>query len=522
MSNKKKHKGLTYRNIDMNNPLADYKKIHEISRETRILEGINSLLNWDQETYMPAAGAGIRAEQFKTMAGLIHKNNTGKPFVTALAKQIDLDTGKIRVKGLGKSKNAALKIWRRDYLKQIALPTRFVEDFAKLTSQAILVWRSARQENSFRRFAPYLEKVIQMNRKKADLLGYQDHPYDALLDLYEPEMTAKKITPLFSNLKNFLVDLIRKIQAQPEIDDRFLFGKFSTAKQVAFGHKILKGVNYELQRGRLDFSAHPFSSASHPSDSRITTRIHPTSLLSSIRAILHEAGHGLYEMGLPEEEYGTPLGNAVSLGIHESQSKWWETRIGQSRAFWEFYFPLLKKEFKSLEKVSLDSFYRASNKVKASPIRIEADEVTYNLHVILRYELEKALIEGSLSVKEIPEAWNARMEHLLGLTPSSDREGCLQDIHWAMGAFGYFPTYTLGNLYAAQFFSAFEKDYPQWKKSVAKGDVVFINRWLEKAVYAHGQEFSSLELIKNISDSPFSINPFCNYLKSKYHDIYQL
>jgi len=506
----------------MNNPLADYKKIHEISRETRILEGINSLLNWDQETYMPAAGAGIRAEQFKTMAGLIHKNNTGKPFVTALAKQIDLDTGKIRVKGLGKSKNAALKIWRRDYLKQIALPTRFVEDFAKLTSQAILVWRSARQENSFRRFAPYLEKVIQMNRKKADLLGYQDHPYDALLDLYEPEMTAKKITPLFSNLKNFLVDLIRKIQAQPEIDDRFLFGKFSTAKQVAFGHKILKGVNYELQRGRLDFSAHPFSSASHPSDSRITTRIHPTSLLSSIRAILHEAGHGLYEMGLPEEEYGTPLGNAVSLGIHESQSKWWETRIGQSRAFWEFYFPLLKKEFKSLEKVSLDSFYRASNKVKASPIRIEADEVTYNLHVILRYELEKALIEGSLSVKEIPEAWNARMEHLLGLTPSSDREGCLQDIHWAMGAFGYFPTYTLGNLYAAQFFSAFEKDYPQWKKSVAKGDVVFINRWLEKAVYAHGQEFSSLELIKNISDSPFSINPFCNYLKSKYHDIYQL
>lgn len=506
----------------MSDSSSDFKKLHEISRNTKILEGINSLLHWDQETYMPDDAAGIRAEQQKVMAGLIHKNKTSKSFASALSKLIDLKSGRVLAKGLDKPKNAALKVWRREYLRDTALPNRFVEDFAKLTSQAILVWRNARKENSFRRFAPYLEKIIQMNRKKADLLGFEEHPYDALLDLYEPEMTTKKITPIFADLKTFLIKLIKKIQSKPEIDDKFLFGKFPQEKQIDFGHKILAGVNYDLKKGRLDFSAHPFSSSAHPTDSRITTKIHPTFLLSNIRAILHEAGHGLYEMGLPVSAYGSPLGEHVSLGIHESQSRWWETRIGQSRPFWEFYYPLLKKDFKTLEKIPLDTFYRASNKVKPSLIRIEADEVTYNLHVILRFELEKALIEGKLRIKDIPEAWNEKMEQLLGLTPPLDKDGCLQDIHWSMGAFGYFPTYTLGNLYAAQFFSAFEKEYPKWKKSVAKGEMKFINEWLEKAVYRHGQQYSSLELVKNISNKPFSSEPFCNYLESKYKEIYSL
>lgn len=506
----------------MSESISDFKKLSEISRNIAILEGIDSLLHWDQETYMPEDASGIRAEQQKMMAGLIHKNKTSKLFASSLSKLIDLKTGRILAKGLDKPKNAALKVWRRDYLRDTALPSRFVEDFAKLTSQAILVWRNARKENSFRRFAPYLDKIIQMNRKKADLLGFKEHPYDALLDLYEPEMTTKKIAPIFSDLKTFLVKLIKKIQAKPEIDDQFLHGKFSQDKQIDFGLQLLEGINYDLKKGRLDLSAHPFSSASHPTDSRITTKIHPTFLLSSIRAVLHEAGHGLYEIGLPASEYGSPLGKPVSLGIHESQSRWWETRIGQSLPFWEYYYPLLKKEFKTLEKVSLETFYKASNKVKPSLIRIEADEVTYNLHVILRFELEKALIEGKLPVKDIPEAWNEKMKTLLGLVPPLDKDGCLQDIHWSMGAFGYFPTYTLGNLYAAQFFAAFEKEHPNWEKKVAKGGLKFVNEWLEKSVYCHGQQFSSLELVKNISNQPFSSEPFCHYLESKYKKIYKL
>ncbi|CCB85689.1 MULTISPECIES: carboxypeptidase M32 [Parachlamydia] len=499
----------------------NYKKLHEISRQTRILEGIDSLLHWDQETYMPEDAAAIRAEQQKIMAGLVHKGRIAKPFVNALAKLIDIKTGKVLVKGLGSAKNAALKVWRREYLKETALPTQFVEDFAKLTSQSVLVWRSARQENSFRRFAPYLEKIIQMNRKKADLLGYKEHPYDALLDAYEPEMTTKRITPIFSDLKQFLVGLIKKIQQKTQIDDHFLFGKFSESKQMAFSQKILKGMHYDMRRGRLDFSIHPFSSAAHPTDSRITTRIHPSSLLSNVRSVMHEAGHGLYEMGLPINEYGSPLGEHASLGIHESQSRWWETRIGQSLPFWEHYFPILQKEFKEFQKVSLKEFYKASNKVEPTFIRVEADEVTYNLHVILRFEIEKALIEGSLPIKEIPEAWNAKFKELLGLVPSTDAEGCLQDIHWSLGSFGYFPTYTLGNLYAAQFFATFEQAFPKWEKSVAEGELEFIKEWLEKSIFQFGRQYSSFELVEKVSDAPFSSKSFCHYLETKYKDIYR-
>ncbi|MBS4169111.1 carboxypeptidase M32 [Parachlamydia sp. AcF125] len=502
--------------------IQHYKKLHEISRNTRILEGIDALLHWDQETYMPEGAAAIRAEQQKIMAGLIHKGKIAKPFVNTLSRLIDIKSGKILAKGLGKAKNAALKVWRKEYLKEVALPTRFVEDFAKLTSQSLLVWRSARQENSFRRFAPYLEKIIQMNRQKADLLGFQAHPYDALLDSYEPGMTTERLTPTFSDLKQFLVGLIKKIQKKPPIDDRFLFGKFAKSKQIAFSQLVLKGMHYDMHCGRLDFSIHPFSSASHPTDSRITTRIHPTSLLSNLRSVMHEAGHGLYERGLPMNEYGSPLGQPASLGIHESQSRWWETRIGQSLPFWKYYFPLLQKEFKGFQKITLEEFYKASNKVQASFIRVEADEVTYNLHVILRFEIEKALIEGSLPIKEIPEAWNEKLKQFLGLIPSTDSEGCLQDIHWSLGCFGYFPTYSLGNLYAAQLFSAFEKESPDWENKVAKGEMKFIKEWLAKSIFQFGQQYSSVELVEKISGSSFSSKPFCNYLESKYKAIYAL
>lgn len=505
----------------MDTTQKDYNKLHDISRHARTLAGVSSLLEWDQETYMPPAGAGIRAEQQKTLAGLVHKERTSKPFANALNKLIDLKSAKIKGLGLSDAQQSALRNWRRDYLKETALPARFVEDFAQLSSHAQLAWRKAKKDNSFQQFAPYLDKIITMCRKKADYLGYDNHPYDALLDLYEPEVTTQDIRKLFSKLRPAIVDLLKKINSVKQVNDGFLFGQFNHDKQLDFGRRILLDMGYDMSKGRLDLSSHPFSSACHPSDSRVTTRIHPTSLISNISVILHEGGHGMYEMGLPEAEYGSPLGEAISLGIHESQSRWWETRIGQSKAFWQYYLPLLQKQFKGkLDKITLDAFYKGINKVEPSLIRVEADEVTYSLHVILRFEMELALIEGKLAIRDVPEAWNAKMKELLGLIPSTNAEGCLQDIHWSMGALGYFPTYTLGNLYGAQLFNAFEHKYPKWQERVAKGELGFIKEWLHENIYRHGRHYSSQELIKKVSGKAFSADPYINYLNNKYKLIY--
>lgn len=495
----------------------DYEHLHQISRTARILAGVSSILDWDQETYMPSDSAGIRAEQLKVLAGITHKHKTGKKFANHLAKLIDLKTGKILEKNISERQQAALRLWRRDYLIDKALPQKFVEDFAKLTSQSMNVWRNAKKENAFHQFAPFLEKIVNMVRKKADLIGYKEHPYDALLDLYEPDITTREVTTLFKDLRRSIAPLLKKIMASKSHDDSFLFGKFSHEQQMKFGHLLLNAMEYDFSKGRLDLSAHPFSSASHPTDSRITTRIHPTSLMSNISAIMHECGHALYEMGLPVEEYGSPLGEALSLGMHESQSRFWETRIGLSKPFWGYFLPLLKGHFKGkLDSVSLDAFYAAINKVEPSLIRIEADEVTYPLHVVLRFEIELELIEGKLSVRDLPEAWHVKIHELLGVTPKTNSEGCLQDIHWSMGAFGYFPTYALGTMYASHLFKGFEKNHPNWKENVSKGELGFIKNWLHGAVYQHGRRFPSKELLQKATGKPFSADAFVDYLTDKY------
>ncbi len=330
-------------------------------------------------------------------------------------------------------------------------------------------------------------------------------------------MTTKEIELLFSRLRKGLTPLIKKIADRPPVDTRFLFGEWEKEKQLAFSWKLLDAIGYEREKGRLDLSAHPFSSASHPTDSRITTRLHPHSLMSNIFAVLHEVGHALYEMGLPPEEYGTPLGEARSLGVHESQSKWWETRIGGSRPFWEHFFPLLQETFKGqLDHLSLDLFYGAIHKVAPSFIRIEADELTYSLHVVLRFELERQLIDGSLQPREVPDAWNAQMETLLGIVPKNHAEGCLQDIHWAMGSFGYFPSYTLGNLYAAHLFEGFAKEHPEWETRIAVGQLSFVRQWLHERVYRHGRRYATQELLQRATGQAFSPDPYLRYLNDKY------
>lgn len=491
-----------------------YSDILRISRQSSLLEGVSHLLEWEQETYMPPGANSIRAEQLSLLAGLIHKGKTEKKFSSALAKCIDMKTGKILEEKLSVEKKVALKEWRKNFLKETALPTSFVEEFAKLTSQAMEVWRISRKEDTFSRFAPYLERIVAMNRRKAELLGYKAHPYDALLDLYEPNIKTKEINVLFSNLQKAIKSILKAIQKGPQPDDSFLFGTFDQDKQIAFGKVILEKMGYDSQHGRLDISTHPFSSSTHPTDTRITTRIHPTGIMNCITSILHEAGHGLYEKGLPQEHFGSPLGEPISHGIHESQSRWWETRIGQSEAFWHYFLPILKKTFKGkFDHVSLRQFYLALNKVQPSLIRVEADQVTYNLHIILRFEIERDLIAGMINIRDIPEIWNAKMKEYLGIVPKTNREGCLQDVHWSMGAFGYFPSYTLGNLYAAHLFNAFSKQHPDWEKRVSNGELLFIKDWLYHNVHRYGKRYTSLELLKKVTGKPFDETALITHLK---------
>ncbi len=504
-------------------PHKDYTRLHQHSRHAKILSGIESLLSWDQETYMPKNAASIRAEQIKTLAGIIHKEQTSKKFANALERLIDLKTGKILAEELSSEQKRAVELWRSDYLKEKALPAKFVEDFARLSSEGVFAWETAKKENNFKMFLPYLKKVVSMNRKKADYLGFKNHPYDALLDRYEPEMTAAELDKVFIPLRTFLTGLIKKIGSAKQVDDAVFKQEYNPSQQFSFGQKLLEWIGYDPASGRLDISSHPFSTSSHPSDSRITTRIDPRLFISNIRSVLHECGHAFYEMGLPEAHYGSPLGEAVSLGIHESQSRWWETRIGQSKPFCSFLLPHLKQEFEGkLEHLSLDQFWKAFNKVEPSLTRVEADEVTYPLHVMLRYEIEIALIEGTLQPKDLPQAWGEKMQELLGVTPKTDSEGCMQDIHWAMGAFGYFPTYALGNLYAAHLFTAFEKKHPNWDTLVQQGEFSTIKTWLYENIHQHGRRYTGKELLKKATGTDFSSDAYISYLENKYSQIYCL
>ncbi len=503
-----------------------YQAILEISKLASVYTSIKFLLEWDQETYMPAEAIEFRALQTEAMASLVHQQKTSQEFAVALSKLIDLPTGRILDPSLPQNKQAALREWRKDFLKNLKLPDSFVKEFANISAQAIHIWARAKKQNDFASFAPHLEKIVELNRQKADILGYDEHPYDALLDLYEPDTRTSFIASLFSNLKEPLQKQIKRIMAspayQPSVADSELLKKtFPVDKQWQFAQKLLQALGFRTQTSRLDQSVHPFCTHISPKDIRMTTTVVENSLLPHLFAVLHEAGHGMYNEALPAEHYGSPLGDDVSLGIHESQSRWWETRIGHTKAFWQHFYPELQAYFPDpFQGISLDQFYRLVNTVKPSFIRIHADEVTYNLHIILRFEIEKALIEGQLKVKDLPEVWNAKMQEYLGITPAHDAEGCLQDIHWSMGAMGYFPTYTLGNLYAAQFFMAFEQKYADWQARVSKGELGFIRDWLKEQIHQYGRQYAPQELIQRVTGQELSEKPFLTYLEKKYMAIY--
>ncbi len=502
-------------------PPPAYQELAAFSMRIHTYGSILSLLHWDQETYMPPGGITPRSQQIAQLSSLIHEEKTGLKFKSYLEKLVSLSTGKPKIKGLSIAQLAAVREWRREFLKDTKLPTSFVETFSTVTSEATPIWAEAKKTNNFKLFAPFLDKILALNRKKADILGFSDHPYDALLETYEPCMTTSRVGTIFDGLQKELKGLLKKIAARPQIDNRFLQREVSDEKQLAIGRLTLSKLPMDIAYTRLDLSSHPFSTALHPHDSRITTRIIPCAFMSNIFSILHEAGHSFYEMGLPTQYWGTPLAEYVSLSIHESQSRWWETLIGRSLPFWKFFYPHLQHELPNLKKIPLDRFYRAINAVKPSFIRVEADEVTYCLHVILRFEIEKMLVSGQLQVADLPDAWNSKMKEFFGITPPNDTQGCLQDIHWALGAFGYFPTYALGNLFSAQFFSSFEKQHPDWSKKIEKGDLPFVREWLKETIHRWGRMYNSEELVKKATGKPLSEVAYCSYLKKKYSAIYK-
>ncbi|HEV8354547.1 MAG TPA: carboxypeptidase M32 [bacterium] len=477
-----------------------------------------ALLGWDQETYMPPDGARGRANQLATLYRIAHQmftsTKTGELLENAerAAGAFDFDSDEA----------ALVRVTRRDFNKITKLPVEFVEERARARSISTQVWRDARPKNDFAAFRPHLEGMVDYARREAEYLGYTSHPYDALLDNYEPDMTTQDVRTLFARLREVTIPLLRAIVGRgPAVDATFLHREYDETGQEQFGLEVAQAFGYDLRRGRLDRSPHPFASGFGQQDVRITTRYKRRDVTSAIFGIFHESGHAMYEQGVAPSLERTPLSRGTSLGMHESQSRMWENLVGRSRNFWRHYFPRLQQVFpQQLRDVDADAFYRAVNVVKPDLIRVEADEVTYNLHIMVRFELELALLEGSLAAADLPEAWAARMREYLGLTPPDDRDGVMQDIHWSGGSIGYFPTYTLGNVISVQLFEAAERANPSMPDDIGRGAFGSLLGWLREHIHRHGRKFFAKDLIKRATGADLSPEPYLAYLQQKFGEIY--
>ncbi len=476
------------------------------------------VLRWDQETQMPDGGAGGRAFQLATLSRLAQEyfisSKTGELLEAAERDAAGLDPD---------SDEAALvRMTRRDYDRQVKLPPDFVAERAREASLSTQIWREARKRNDFAAFRPALQKMVDFARRTADYLGYREHIYDALLDLYEPDMKASEVDAVFARLREATVPFVQAIAARGQvIDNTFLYQDYPEEQQKAFGLAVAQAFGYDLRRGRLDVSPHPFASGFNTGDVRITTRYKRRDLTEAPFGIFHEAGHALYEQGVAPELDRTPLARGASLGLHESQSRMWENIVGRSRSFWQHYLPLLQQHFPDqLRGVDVETFYRAVNRVEPSLIRTAADEVTYNLHIMLRFDLEKALLEGRLSVAELPEAWNAKMHEYLGVTPPDDADGVMQDTHWSGGALGYFPTYTLGNILSVQLFEAARNAHPGINDEIGRGQFATLLGWLRQHLHRHGRKFLPREILLRSTGSALTVEPYLRYLHTKFGEIY--
>ncbi|MCG3124502.1 MAG: Thermostable carboxypeptidase 1 [Phycisphaerales bacterium] len=497
-----------------------YDQLITLRRKAATLSSVQRLLNWDQETYMPKAAGPGRSDQQAAIAELAHKAATD-PRLGDLISQCEADQGL-----LADERTAAnIREMRRDYDMATRLPGDLVAELAKVGSQAQEVWKEARAKSNFKMFAPWLDRMMSLTRRKAECYGVPQggELYDALLDEYEPKARAAEIEAIFTPLRPRLSALIGEISAsKKKVSTKVLTSKIPAERQHAFGQFVLETMGFDLTAGRLDVTTHPFCEGLAPGDTRLTTRYRDEKFTDALYGTMHEMGHGLYEQGLPKDKlYGQPLSESISLGIHESQSRMWENFVGRSRAFWVWALPKARKMLGgALAKATVDQLHAAVNTAAPSYIRVEADEATYNLHIMLRFEIERALISGDLPIKDVPGVWNENFQRLLGIKVPDDRHGCLQDVHWSFGLVGYFPTYTLGNLYAAQFWEKINKDIKGLDGLIAKGEFSKLKTWLNRKIHAHGRQYRAGELCQKITGRPLSADPFMRYLEGKLRPIY--
>jgi len=484
-------------------------ELRTIAAELTDLHHIIGLMQWDQEVSLPLRAAGDRAEQFATLSGIIHRKETAARMGELLKAAED------RRDRLSEKDRALVRVMRRAYDQATKQPEEFVTEFSRLVSSAYAAWVEARQKSDFHLFAPLLARIVEMSRQKAEYLGYEEHPYDALLDLHEEGLRTSEVERLFHTLKEPLIRLVQRAAATPPTE-LVIEPPFELAAQIRFAEQVLAKMGYDFDRGRQDQAAHPFSTTLGRHDQRVTNRYAPRSL-EFIFVALHEGGHALYEQGVDETLGRSPLGGGVSLGIHESQSRLWENIIGRSRPFWAGFLPALQQAFPAqLGKIPLDAFLAAVNSVHPGPIRVEAGEVSYNLHVLIRFEIEKALMEGALKVSELPEIWNQKYREYLAVAIADDSQGVLQDVHWSHGSLGYFPTYTLGNVAAAQIWNRYAAAHPDYEESIRRGDFRRIREWLTENIYSHGSIYPPSVLIRRVTGEELDSKYFLRYLQDKF------
>jgi carboxypeptidase Taq len=494
------------------------EQLKTILAEVTDLGRAAAVLDWDQATYMPPGGVAARSDQLSTLQRMSHVRFTADD-VGRLLAELEEETAALPFDSFEAS---LVRVTRRDYDQNRKLSPELVSEIVRAGSTARPVWEKARQDADFKLFAPYLEKNVELNRRIADALGYEDRPYDALIDRTEPGMTTAELESIFAELKQAIVPLVADIARHADaVDDRVLHRGFDPDVQVKYALDVVTRLGYDIERGRQDISTHPFSTSFGPGDVRITTRVSRDFFNECLFGSIHESGHAMYNQGIDDDIDRTPLWDGASPGVHESQSRLWENLVGRSRPFWKHFFPSLRSAFpEPLDDVDDEAFFRAVNKSYPSLIRVEADEVTYNMHVLLRFELENEMLEGKLKVSDLPEAWNDRVKTYLGISVPNDREGVLQDIHWSYVSFGIFPGYTIGNLVGAQLMEKIRADNTDLDAQIEQGEFAPLLGWLRKNVHRHGRKFTPNELLERATGSPLTAAPWIAYVQKKYGTLY--
>ena len=489
------------------------QKMKDISDATAVLY-------WDARTGLPRKGVERRSAVIGTLSGESFKMSISEEMKDFIAYFTD----PVHNEKLDDTTRAVVAECKKEFDRSYQIPADKFQEYVVLTAKAESVWEEAKHTSNFALFQPYLEKIVQMNLEFIDIWGYEGNKYNTLLEYYEPGMTVEKLDDIFGNLRNELVTLLKRVKQSPHKPDSSFFEKFyEPAQQRKFSVFMLKKMGYDFEAGRLDETVHPFEISFGPGDVRVTTKFLPNDFRSALFSSLHEGGHALYEQNIDEKLIGTILCSGTSMGIHESQSRFWENIVGRSQAFWNHFYKDAVEHFQEqLSGVSLEEFYRGINEAKESLIRIESDELTYNLHIMIRYEIEKGLINGEIKVADLPSVWEQKMRDYLGVVPENDAEGCLQDVHWSGGSFGYFPSYSLGNIYSAQFLHAMKKELPNFEQLLAEGNLIPIKEWLIEKIYKFGKLHTPSEILKRVTGEEINSNYLVQYLTDKFSEVYRL